>query len=113
MIWNVFVPFPNTSTPVIESSAGIPVLIGFRSGLAVAFFGRRALGVCFRFDLAIASCVRRRPPHGFFNTIFVMGCTSQITGMRLFKLGGPGRAPVACVMSKNNEPLILTGTGGW
>ena len=46
-------------------------------------------------------------------TIFEIGCTSQTTGMRLFKLGGPGRDPVACDISKNNEPSIVTGRGGW
>src|SRR6185503_20148121 len=46
-------------------------------------------------------------------SIFDIGCTSQTTGMRLFKLGGPGRDPFACDMSKNSEPSICTGIGGW
>src|SRR6266853_2982975 len=48
-------------------------------------------------------------PHS--STIFMIGCTSQITGIRLFKLGGPGWGPCACVISKNNDPSICTGTG--
>src|SRR6266850_5062978 len=106
MTRNTFLPFLNSSTPVIESSAGMPVRSGSKGGFAVAVFGGRALGVFLRFDCDIASLV-------YFNTIFVIGCTSQITGMRLFKLGGPGREPVACVISKNNDPSICTGTGGW
>src|SRR5258706_9452297 len=55
MIWNVFLlPFPNTSIPVIESSAGMPVRSGSRGGLAGAFLARRLPDVCFVFDLARA-----------------------------------------------------------
>src|SRR5215831_15119093 len=106
MMWSTFFPFLNSSTLVIESSAGMPVRSGSKGGFAVAVFDGRAAVVFLYFDRDIASS-------GYFNTIFVIGCTSQITGMRLFKLGGPGREPVACVISKNNDPSICTGTGGW
>ena len=46
------------------------------------------------------------------NLIDVMGWTSQIVGIRLFKLAGPGQVPIACVMSKKSEPVIVTGMGG-
>ena len=45
--------------------------------------------------------------------IAVTGCTSQMVGMRLFRLGGPGRWPELCVMSKNSDPSMATGIGGW
>src|SRR6267378_2071808 len=106
MTRNTFLPLLNSSTPVIESSAGMPVRSGSKGGFGFALFGERAAVVFLCFDRDIASSV-------YFNTIFVIGCTSQITGMRLFKLGGPGRGPVACVISKNNDPSICTGTGGW
>ena len=50
--------------------------------------------------------------HCYPSAMAVTGCTSQIVGMRLFKLGGPGRCPVAWLMSKNSEPVIVTGMGG-
>src|SRR6267143_1338058 len=106
MMRNASFPFLNSSTPVIESSAGMPVRSGSKGGFAFALFGERAAAVFLYFDRGIVSSV-------YFSTIFVIGCTSQITGMRLFKLGGPGRGPVACVISKNNDPSICTGTGGW
>ena len=51
-------------------------------------------------------------PRHELKTIFVMGCTSQITGIRLFKLFGPGLDPFACLISKNNDPSISTDSGG-
>src|SRR5450432_447104 len=47
------------------------------------------------------------------NSMLLIGCTSQIVGIRLFKLGGPGAWPVLCVASKKSEPSITTGIGGW
>jgi hypothetical protein len=105
MMRSTLLPFLNFSTPVIESAAGMPVRRGSKGVLAVAFREGRAAGVFLCFDRDITSSV-------YFNTILVIGCTSQITGMRLFKLGGPGCEPVACVISKNKEPSICTGMGG-
>ena len=55
---------------------------------------------------------RRFPIESQPSVMAVMGCTSQIVGIRLFKLGGPGRCPVAWFMSKNSDPVIVTGMGG-
>ena len=46
------------------------------------------------------------------SVIDVTGCISQIVGIRLFRLAGPGRWPVACVMSKNSEAWSVIGIGG-
>jgi hypothetical protein len=67
----------------------------------------------FRFGHRLAWRSSRMLSYGFFRTIFVIGCISKMTGMRLFKLGGPGRPPDACDISKNSDPSICTGTGGW
>ena len=46
------------------------------------------------------------------NTIFVTGCTSQIVGIRLFKLAGPSFPLEALPMLKNSDPSISNGIGG-
>src|SRR5262249_21495179 len=55
------------------------------------------------------SALRHR---GHPSVMAVTGCTSQIVGIRLFKLGGPGCCPIAWFMSKNSDPAIVTGIGG-
>ena len=45
--------------------------------------------------------------------MLLMGCTSQMVGILLFKLGGPGACPVLWVASKKSEPSMTTGIGGW
>jgi len=50
--------------------------------------------------------------HVYPSAMDVTGCTSQIVGIRLFKLGGPGRCPVLWLASKNSEPAMVTGMGG-
>jgi len=112
MIRNTFLPFLNSSTPLMESSAGMPALRGSSAGPAVAFFGRRVADF-FRFDRDIESLAFLLIPPPHLNTIFVIACTSQITGILFFKLGGPGCAPMAWDISKNNDPSICTETGGW
>lgn len=57
MMLNTFLPFLNSSTPVIESSAGMPARSGSKGGLAGAFFAGRAPVVFLCLDRANASSV--------------------------------------------------------
>jgi len=88
MMRNVLPPRVISFTPTIESCAGIPLRIGSSGGGGIA----PPLNFLFLLErIAILS-----PPLAQgLKTILVIGCTSQTTGMRLFKLFGPGRVPVA------------------
>jgi hypothetical protein len=74
----------NGTTSLTESGAGMPV------GGACTFFCRFGRG-----DADLRARFRDTGPAYGSKTRRVTGCTSQIVGMRLFKLCGPGRWSVA------------------
>src|SRR5260221_14519725 len=50
--------------------------------------------------------------HVYPSAMDVTGCTSQIVGIRLFKLGGPRRCPGLWGAAKKSAPEMGTGIGG-
>jgi hypothetical protein len=86
-----FLPLRISFTPVIESRAGMPALSGSKGGLTGSFFAGVLIFFLLRDRIQwfLVNRDTQKEPHGL-NVIFVIGCTSQIVGMRLFKLFGPG-----------------------